>query len=67
MSNTEVVMLATNTHSTPLALGQSARISTAIFAGALGFFFLYVAAFANADVLHNAAHDTRHAIVAPCH
>jgi cobalt transporter subunit CbtB len=67
MSNTEVVMLVTNTHSTPLALGQSARISTAIFAGALGIFFLYVAAFANADVLHNAAHDTRHAIVAPCH
>ena len=25
------------------------------------------AGFTNADILHNAAHDTRHAITAPCH
>ena len=60
-------MLATKTNSTALTLSMSQRIATAGFAGILGFFMLYVAAFANVDILHNAAHDTRHAIVAPCH
>ena len=48
-------------------LSLSQRVATAVFAGLLGFSLLYVTAFANADVLHNAAHDVRHAIVAPCH
>lgn len=60
-------MLATNTNSTAISLSFSQRVATATFAGVLGFMMLYVAAFANADILHNAAHDTRHAIVAPCH
>ncbi|MGB7287062.1 MAG: CbtB domain-containing protein [Salaquimonas sp.] len=60
-------MLATKTNSAAFTLSLSQRIATAGFAGLLGFMMLYVAAFANADVLHNAAHDTRHAIVAPCH
>jgi cobalt transporter subunit CbtB len=33
----------------------------------LGVFILYGAGFAGADVLHNAAHDSRHAIIFPCH
>lgn len=60
-------MLASKTNSAVLSLSPSQRIATAAFAGVLGFMLFYVAAFANADVLHNAAHDTRHAIVAPCH
>jgi cobalt transporter subunit CbtB len=60
-------MLATKTNSAVISLSPSQRIATAAFAGIFGFMLLYVAAFANSDVLHNAAHDTRHAIVAPCH
>ena len=69
LSYTEVVMLASSNaaQGSALSLSVSQRIATAIFAGVFGVGLLYVTAFANADVLHNAAHDTRHAIVAPCH
>lgn len=50
-----------------VAIGGSKRITTAIFAAAFGIFFIYFAAFSHSNVLHNAAHDTRHAIAAPCH
>jgi cobalt transporter subunit CbtB len=66
LSSTEVVMLAQNTVSTAsLTLGQ--RMTTAIFAAAFGVFLVYFTAFSHSEVLHNAAHDTRHAITAPCH
>ena len=50
-----------------LSLDSSKRLPTAIFAGLFGFMLLYFAAFAHSDILHNSTHDTRHAIVAPCH
>ena len=56
-----------NTQTTTLSLSASQRMVTAVFAGLLGGYLLYGAAFAHSDLLHNAAHDTRHAIVAPCH
>ena len=56
-----------NTQTTTLSLSDSQRIVTAVFAALMGGFLLYGAAFAHSDLLHNAAHDTRHAIVAPCH
>ncbi|TCD15025.1 CbtB-domain containing protein [Oricola cellulosilytica] len=67
MSNTEVVMLATNTQSVSWPISATARLYTAMFAGSLGVFLFYFAAFAQSDLLHNGTHDTRHAIVAPCH
>ena len=48
----------------------AARGQTALSAGMaflLGLFLLYGAGFAQPDALHNAAHDTRHAFVFPCH
>jgi cobalt transporter subunit CbtB len=33
----------------------------------LGAVFLYGVGFAGSDVLHNAAHDGRHAMAFPCH
>jgi cobalt transporter subunit CbtB len=36
-------------------------------AALLGLSLLFVAGFANATVLHDAAHDQRHAIAFPCH
>jgi cobalt transporter subunit CbtB len=38
-----------------------------IGAAFLGMFLLYSAGFAEASVLHDAAHDTRHSIAFPCH
>jgi len=45
----------------------SSRMTAAVVAGLLGAFFLFGVAFAQPDVLHNAAHDVRHAVAFPCH
>lgn len=62
-------MLSQNTtaQATGIKIGASQRIVAALIAGLLGSSMLYVVAFANSDILHNAAHDTRHSITAPCH
>jgi len=44
--------------------GIAPIIAAAFF---LGFAMLYVAGFAQSAVLHNAAHDVRHAAGFPCH
>lgn len=43
------------------------RFKVALAALALGVVFLGGVGFAGASVMHNAAHDTRHAIGFPCH
>ena len=43
------------------------RVITGVVALLLGVFLLYGAGFAQANILHNAAHDTRHAVTVPCH
>lgn len=45
----------------------SERLSAALIMGLSGAILLYFVGFAHSDILHNAAHDTRHAIVTPCH
>ena len=65
-SITEVAMLAEQKFAA-IRLTGTQRITTAVFAAALGIFFVYSAAFSHSMMLHNAAHDTRHAIAAPCH
>jgi cobalt transporter subunit CbtB len=39
----------------------------AIFAALLGGFLIWGVAFSHIDVVHNAAHDTRHSTGFPCH
>ncbi len=39
----------------------------ALLAALLGIFILYGVALAQHEVLHNAAHDARHAFAFPCH
>lgn len=39
----------------------------ALMAALLGLFVVLGVGFAGADVLHNAAHDARHAHAFPCH
>jgi cobalt transporter subunit CbtB len=51
---------------TQTSISQSRRlIAAATLAFGLGVVFL--AGFANSAALHNAAHDTRHAVAFPCH
>jgi len=54
--------------STSRAVRES-RLPATAGAVLLGLFILYGVGFAlgQGDVLHNAAHDTRHTMVFPCH
>lgn len=47
----------------PLA-GAVAPVAAALL---LGVFVLFGVAFAGPEVIHNAAHDSRHAFAFPCH
>ena len=49
-----------------LAAAESSTLA-ALGVMAIGATLVLVTAFAPLSVVHNAAHDTRHAIVAPCH
>jgi cobalt transporter subunit CbtB len=45
----------------------SGALIAAVLAALLGGFLLWGAGFSHIDVLHNAAHDTRHSTGFPCH
>ena len=45
----------------------SERATAAVLAAMLGVFMILGVGFAQPNVLHNAAHDTRHALAFPCH
>lgn len=45
----------------------SAAAVPALLAALLGAFILLGVGFAGADLLHSAAHDTRHGLAFPCH
>ena len=49
--------------------GVTTRTVAALLMAVAGVVLLYAVCFAagSGDVLHNAAHDTRHAAVFPCH
>ncbi len=44
-----------------------AGLATILFVAFIGATLLFTAGFANAAVMHDAAHDTRHSIGFPCH
>ena len=52
-----------------VSAGLAVRGEVAGAAGALllGVFVVFMVGFAGAEVLHAAAHDTRHSIAFPCH
>lgn len=63
---TEVVMaLSTAVSSKPLSLSD--RMLAGVFALMLGGFLVFGAGFAHSSVLHDTAHDVRHANGFPCH
>ena len=45
----------------------SQRLSAVVLASFLGIALLFVSGFAGPSILHNAAHDWRHAHNFPCH
>ncbi len=59
-SNTQAIQQA---HTAPRALTIAAAVLLAFF----GLSLVWASGFANADVLHNGAHDSRHSLVFPCH
>ncbi|RMF06708.1 MAG: cobalt transporter [Alphaproteobacteria bacterium] len=60
-------MLTNKSNQSLAGLAFPERIAAGIVAAIAGLFLLYGVGFAHSDILHNAAHDTRHAITAPCH
>jgi len=46
---------------------RAAALAAAMIVAVFGAVFAYGIGFAGADVLHNAAHDARHANNFPCH
>jgi cobalt transporter subunit CbtB len=49
------------------AAGATARLPVAVAVFLLGTAFVFIAGFAQPELLHNAAHDLRHAMSFPCH
>ena len=62
-------MTTKTTSATDIAAGARADVSLAaiLFVACFGAALLFVVGFANAAVMHDAAHDTRHSISFPCH
>lgn len=53
--------------SQPFAITRAEARKTALFAIGFGAFLVLLTGFAHTDALHNAAHNTRHALSFPCH
>lgn len=49
------------------ANASASKALPALFAAMLGMALIFTAGFADTHVLHNAAHDARHAAGFPCH
>ncbi|MFV2035222.1 MAG: CbtB domain-containing protein [Halocynthiibacter sp.] len=54
----------TNTFSHSLT---ASSVLPLVGAGIIGLFLVFLAGMGQAGVLHNAAHDVRHAVAFPCH
>jgi cobalt transporter subunit CbtB len=64
-----ITMSVQNTAATakPIIVGQASKSLQAIIAICLGLIIVGFVGFSHIDVVHNAAHDTRHANGFPCH
>lgn len=61
-----------NTHSVAPDAGivsgtRTEALKAALIAAVLGIALVFLTGFAHSLVLHNGAHDTRHALSFPCH
>lgn len=58
---------ASQSHIGVRTAARSETLIAAAFAALLGVFLVWGVGFSPIDVLHNAAHDTRHSMAFPCH
>lgn len=56
-----------NTATLSAQTSASERIKAALAALALGSVLIFTVGFAHSTSVHNAAHDSRHALAFPCH
>ncbi len=61
------MLTETNTNTVTLSLSDSNRTAAALFAAVFGLALMVGVGFAQSTVVHNAAHDARHAAAFPCH
>lgn len=64
---TEAGAIAQTLHPNSAARAGAVAVGPAALVLLLGVFFLYGAGFAGPQTIHNAAHDSRHALIFPCH
>lgn len=50
-----------------LDIARQRTVAAALFAIVLGMFIVFGVGLAQPDILHNAAHDSRHALAFACH
>lgn len=50
-----------------LDITRQRTVAAALFAIVLGMFIVFGVGLAQPEILHNAAHDSRHALAFPCH
>ncbi|MBM7049276.1 MULTISPECIES: CbtB domain-containing protein [Rhizobium] len=60
-------MTASSTISTPVVANPASRIVQAAMAVCFGVIIVGFVGFSHIEIVHNAAHDTRHANAFPCH
>jgi cobalt transporter subunit CbtB len=60
-------MPVTQTATQTISLSRGSRALPALLALILGVGLIFAAGFAWPSALHNATHDTRHALGLPCH
>jgi cobalt transporter subunit CbtB len=64
---TDMSQIRTATGTKARLNARAAALAAAMMVAVLGGVFIYGIGFAGANVLHNAAHDARHANNFPCH
>jgi cobalt transporter subunit CbtB len=60
-------MSVTTTTTDVVSRAAASRLPVAAAVFLLGTAFVFIAGFAQPELLHNAAHDIRHAMSFPCH
>jgi cobalt transporter subunit CbtB len=60
-------LIGSRSHAGSRASSRSEAVIAAVFAAFLGAFLIWGVGFSPIDIVHNAAHDTRHSSAFPCH
>jgi cobalt transporter subunit CbtB len=67
VANTHETAASAHTGQARAEAGLAGRVIAAVCVGMIGLGLVWAAGFASAEMLHNAAHDSRHSLAFPCH